>query len=237
METGHTKPSVGDRVICTAGSLIGSIGYIGDANVSGSSYPLYFHARPFFDGDTFSFSGGLRQYANSSEILNTGKTTRFTVELCEAGYTGLPNGEKQVCDVALWEYRDPSPSPFTGIFSIDDIANRGFADYDFVKQDSPSPLVKTFNKESDFVGRAIFNAAKQFEPLSWTRKNGVYVVKAGFNVLGEHPNTKAFEQFIQAYKLTWHEVENGCGYIVPNMDVADWAPSGWRERTDKPISY
>ena len=238
MTTHQTMPAGGDVVICTAGALIGNIAYVnGDTAPSSEPVSLCFNARPFFDGDSVSCSGGMRHQVNASALIPTGKTSRVAFEQCAPGYNGFPNGEVSERDVTVWEYHDTTPTVFTDTFSIEDILSRMQGDYVFEVRSSPSPLAKHFDG-SDPVGRAIFEAAKRFEAISWyehdrpSHLGDRFTLQIGINQIASFKNRLGFEQFIKAFNLELHHVEDNAGYLIPNMDVENWAPTGWRQRTD-----
>lgn len=229
-------PSAGDILICTSGQLVGNIAYLsGIRGNQESSFQACFNARPFYDGESISCSGGMRVNINADSLFPTGKLATVHFEMCPLGYNGFPNGEVKEESVTIWEYRDPTPSVFKGIFSVEDVLNRMRADYVFEVRQSPSPLAKHFNG-SDRTGRAIFNAAKNFEAITWVfypqgnEFGERYTMQIGINKLGGFKTQLEFEQFIKAYHLELNTVEEHTGYLIPSMNVEEWAPVGWRKR-------
>lgn len=236
-------PTSGDVVVCTSGGMIGSFGYINGFHPRNEGkLELCFDARPFFDGEDVSCSGGTRHFVMPETLIATGKMAQATFERCEHGYNGFPNGDTSIHDVNVWEYHDTALSPYPDVISVDDAFQRRSADYVFELKASPSPLAKHFDK-TDPVGRAIFNAAKTFDTISWTKHDTRtifgerYTLQIGINKIASFRERAGFEQFIRAYNLELHAVDDNHGYLIPNMNVEAWPPLGWRKRTDTPVSF
>ena len=229
-------PTAGDIVICTSGEMLGKIGVIlGERGQDKNVWRVCFEGRPFFDGEHVASSGGISFEIDVKSFRSTGKRNMAKFEMCRAGYNGIPNGQIHEEDVSVWSYYDDAPhGVFSGVFSIEEIASRRKADYEFTEHAKSHRMFK-FSKATDGIGLHLFEAAKRFDGLSLHIKWGQlpslneYRISSGINQIEVIRGRSSFEQLVCAYKLQYKMIDENNGVIIPNMNVSEWAPLGYRQ--------